>query len=615
MGESMWEQTWYWNMLREIFFFVDMLIYNLIKIIFQGIFDVADLRAVETIIDKITGRIYVLLGIYMVFKLSIVFFSYIIDPDQMTGKEKSVGKIVGNTVVMLIMLIVLPRVLFGYDVPNSKGLLYEAQDALLPMIPRILLAKEGDYTSEDAAGRADYMASTAFSSFFYRSPDAFDNENALISCSNGNSESEYPKEFPTLDDYRIRLNQACGVNGKGKYYIYNYTPILSGLVGIVMIVILVGILLDIGKRIFKLLILQMVAPVPIMSYIDPKASKEGAFGAWVKNLISTFLEVFFKLGTVYFVMFLIGEIAAKMDVTAIVTSDNIESLSFMRASFLRIILIVSLLLFAKEAPKFVKESMGIKDKGKGSGMMGAMLAGAAGYAGALSHGGGLVGSLGQAAEMTKAAMDNPGKPVNAFRNASDKMAQAISGDDKKKTGMAAWMQSQSLKRAGRYEGATAEAAAAAKADKENKEEQASILRDEYTEKARSGGYAASANDVAAFNNSRYGGRDDWSAEEVTDLKRQDAYRKVLAAEVSAKKAGTYHKEIDDRAKATGNKKNDYQDRADDNGGRRGMYHKVNPKKSGVPDLEIPDLSVRQPGLVPPPPPPPPPPPGGPPGGP
>ena len=46
-----------------------------------------------------------------------------------------------------------------------------------------------------------------------------------------------------------------------------------------------GITIDVAKRVFKLIILEVVAPIPIMSLIDPKSSKDGAFSHWLKSLI------------------------------------------------------------------------------------------------------------------------------------------------------------------------------------------------------------------------------------------------------------------------------------------------------------------------------------------
>ena len=579
------QSTWYMTPIRAVCFMIDEMIYSLMRYVFEGILQIADIRASNELINDIISRIYVILGIYMVFKLSIIFFSYIIDPDQMSSKEKSVGKVIANTVVMLAMLVMLPMLLFGHGVEGSKGLLYEAQDALLPMIPRIILGQEGAYEPSDAAEQAEQMAASAFSAFFKRAPDAFDNASALKKCNNANV-ADYPETFSTFDEYRARVNQTCKVANYGDHYVYNYSWILSGIVGIVMVVILVGILMDVAKRVFKMLILQMIAPVPIMSYIDPKSAKDGAFAQWVKNLTSTFLDIFFKLGIVYLVIFLIGKLA---------TGEVLENADASSINWLtNIVLIVGLLLFAKEAPKFIKESLGIKDKKDGGGMMGKMAGalggGAAGYAGALAHGGGVLGSLGQAASMAKVGAENAGsgKPIGAFGKASDATVQAITGDKDRKAGMAAWMNRKSLQHMGRREGATDDVATAAQKDMYAAQDESRQVQEKYKFDSENGVFSAANVTIVDYNKANsgagYKGRNDWGTqagddEIIAEAKRVTAVNNVNIAASNAAKAESQHKKISTRVDQTGNSPTANETfKANNSGSRRKMYDKSYEKK-------------------------------------
>ena len=73
--------------IRELFCFLDKLIYSLVKWILFGIFDLANLTTNSDIFSGVYSRIYVILGIFMAFKLSFSFFQYIIDPESMSGKD------------------------------------------------------------------------------------------------------------------------------------------------------------------------------------------------------------------------------------------------------------------------------------------------------------------------------------------------------------------------------------------------------------------------------------------------------------------------------------------------------------------------------------------------
>ena len=84
--------------------------------------------------------------------------------------------------------------------------------------------------------------------------------------------------------------------------------LVSTIVGIIVLVLLCGIAFDIGIRFFKMLLLEMLAPIPIMSYVDPKSQKDGAFQHWLKELGKTFIDIFIKLGLVYLILFFISEL-------------------------------------------------------------------------------------------------------------------------------------------------------------------------------------------------------------------------------------------------------------------------------------------------------------------
>ena len=74
---------------------------------------------------------------------------------------------------------------------------------------------------------------------------------------------------------------------------------------IIMALIITGFTIDIAVRAIKLAVLRLVAPVPIISYINPPKQGGGAFDNWVKSLISTYVDLFVRIAIVYFGLFLI----------------------------------------------------------------------------------------------------------------------------------------------------------------------------------------------------------------------------------------------------------------------------------------------------------------------
>ena len=88
------EQGWLMDIIRRLFSVLDGLVYKLIKWILFGIFDLSNISTNSEIFSGIYSRIYVILGIFMAFKLSFSFFQYIMDPESMVGKgDKTLSKL------------------------------------------------------------------------------------------------------------------------------------------------------------------------------------------------------------------------------------------------------------------------------------------------------------------------------------------------------------------------------------------------------------------------------------------------------------------------------------------------------------------------------------------
>ena len=449
------EQGWLMNIIRGLFANIDYIVYTLIKWVLFLIFDVSQLSANSELLNAIYHRTYLVLAVFMAFKLSFSFFQYVVNPDAMIDKKQGAGKLLQNVIIMLAALISLPNILF-FGTNGKEGLLTRAQNAFLPMLPRLILGVDngssGSSTSTATDSSiekvADEMAVEMLKAFFYP------NREQLAEVCRENSKLNFKdlKEIETLDDFTSAVNLDCDAkedktvllffkSPKARYYIYSYTFIVSLIVGIIVLATLIGMLIDVAKRVFKLVILEIIAPIPIMSLIDPDAYQKGAFGAWVHQLINTYLEIFLKIGVLYVVLMLIQQITSK---GLFKDYPNFEN-EPIRAALLTVALIIGLFQFAKEAPKFIKDSLGIKEKGDGGGTAGRFAGKTAGFmggvaagaAGGVLHGDMASGAMqgGQAALSAK-----PGQSAHAFRAGSDKAAQLRTGDDKYKTGFAASMQ-------------------------------------------------------------------------------------------------------------------------------------------------------------------------------
>ena len=178
-----------------------------------------------------------------------------------------------------------------------------------------------------------------------------------------------PKETETIEAWKKTdadpleiidlVNEWCS-SGNSNYdhdvYVLAYTPILPAILGFIFVFIILDFAVQIAVRAIKLAILRLIAPIPIISYMDPKGSGDEALNSWVKTLTSTYIDLFIRLAIVYFAFFLINEIIAGNISVSSTDSDILNTFTF-------VLICIGLFVFAKEAPKFIKKAAGMKDDG------------------------------------------------------------------------------------------------------------------------------------------------------------------------------------------------------------------------------------------------------------
>lgn len=329
---------------RTIFALIDWVFYNFISILMQAIFDIANFTLSEDIFEKLIDRVYLILGIFMLFKLTISLLTYLVNPDKISDKENGIGKLSIRVILVLVMLIMIPS---GFQLLN------EVQNALLPSIPRLILnSNAGDSSNNIVSTNGEKIAVSIYGAFYYDNPECVGGDPTGI--------TPYNQSTVTLDYMLSNVNLSCQTNNDKSMYQYEYTPVISTIAGGFMCYVLIGICITVAIRMFKMMILRMIAPIPIISYIDPKSSKDGAFSKWVKTLFTTWLELFINLGILYLIIFLIDKLlfsSAGQLVAAV------KDLGWIRGSFFIVFIILGLFAFARQAPKFIMDALGIKNQG------------------------------------------------------------------------------------------------------------------------------------------------------------------------------------------------------------------------------------------------------------
>lgn len=328
--------SWWASGLRYIFAFLDWIVYGVIQVFFRTIFNLANFELVG-FYESFEERIYVILGIFMLFKVTISLLTYLVNPDKITDKEQGMSKVVIRIITVLIMLIALP---------TAFNLLTEFQNKLLPVIPRVIVGTTTTMNNDSMGEVASDMSTTMIRGFAHKKEE----------CKG--------QELNGLTDFLTHINDECSESNNT--YKYDYLPVVSTIVGVLMVYVLFSLCISTAIRAFKLIILRTIAPVPVISYIDPKSSKNGMFSTWVKTFLSVWAELFVLIGTIYFIVYLIDFLLSGEAWRGFFDgiSNPIEGV------FLLAFVIIGLLFFAKQAPQFVFDALGIKSKGAFTRMLG-----------------------------------------------------------------------------------------------------------------------------------------------------------------------------------------------------------------------------------------------------
>ena len=387
------------DLIRLVFSFLDRPAFWLLGISYQLFFNVAsaDLFSNATIM-KFYGRVQVILGVFMMFQLAMTILRGIIQPDSFS-KDKGGGSLIRRIAVSLILITVLmpisitnPRNEYEKQLNNNGllfGTLYSLQHRILSnnTLGRLVLgttASESTYIKEndtELAKTSRVFTSTVLKGFYRinlvpedqrvdsgTKDPATINENRMCKNIDDSILEAYTRLDADPQEIISMVNETCTTDFNpcnwlkltsslcgSKKYMFTYMPILPMVVAIIFVFILLSFTIDVAVRAVKLAVLRLIAPIPIIAYMDPQGSGDEAFKSWTKILTSTYIDLFVRLAVVYFVIFIIQDTI----VNGLVIEHGSGFLGFLSL----IIIWVGLFVFAKQAPKFIKQVLGIKGDG------------------------------------------------------------------------------------------------------------------------------------------------------------------------------------------------------------------------------------------------------------
>ena len=346
---------------------IDSIVFWFIKLISQVFFLVVDTnmegQAITAKMNELMDRIYIILGVGMLFFVAYKIICLMTDPDKISNDgADSMQGIVKNVVLSVIMLSLIPTA-FNYLMQ------FQSRVVSTNVIGSIILGTSNDSSDDNNVRKAGAKVALSIYSSFYYPVDENRKIYTYYECGGRYPEEpNIPSGVPDICETYVNkydeamrnegikefildeeLNQAL-VDGEMEHI--HIIPVLAGAYAVWLYLVFT---LDIATRAIKLIFYRLIAPIPVMMRITKPVG--GAFTKWINDVIKTYLSLFIRLIIINFSLFTINLIVSR-DLLELFPSS--ESATWLAVQLAKVAVLLGILQFAKDAPKMVEELFGVE---------------------------------------------------------------------------------------------------------------------------------------------------------------------------------------------------------------------------------------------------------------
>ncbi len=356
---------------RKLCFFLDCMFVRIIDSLYQYFVKFVEGSIITpSITNDIMSRLYIIIGIFIFFKLSITIIQYLINPEMFADEKTGVSKLIKRVVLGSIVIILIPTI---FNIATGFQTAVIKDD----VIARIMLPS-------DAYKDMMRNKSKIGKEIAYLTLRGFLNLNPAIQ-EGGAAYSQFSRaEAYSNPDYINNINLDTGSG-----YAFDYLPVVSTAALIYMAAMMLKYTLEVAVRSFKMMLMQLLAPIVIVNYMTSPANDD-TMKKWLNTTISTYLIIFIRVMTLWFIALIAyylryGVPQASGEPVSLLTTDD---------SFLKALIIVALFAFLKELPTVISNIFGydLKENEVVGGLVGKALNIAKGVGlGAVAFGAGVVG--------------------------------------------------------------------------------------------------------------------------------------------------------------------------------------------------------------------------------
>ena len=342
----------------DLFFSLNVFVYRFVKYVYDAFIMLAEFNLFDN--EDLIGfasRLYSIIAIVMIFKLAFNFMKIVIDPEKSTTTKTNDGisSLISRIVLSIGMLLIMPFMFI---------LLTRIQGAILNnnVIPQLITGE-----AVDSSNAGNSLTGSLILTFVKKNTEGFSSSGDLEKIDRNYGELRTalsPKEEKENPNYENAKNiildgkregnliSVVGINFLEirKYYL-NFEWLLCLIVGMITLLIIASSLVDMGVRCVKLAFLQLIAPIPVLMYVDEKTKSSTM--SFVKEYAKTYAEVFIKVLAFSFMAYGIS----------LVTSEAFVNKLEGKSPVLLVLLLLGFLMFMKEIGNIIGAIFGFTPSG------------------------------------------------------------------------------------------------------------------------------------------------------------------------------------------------------------------------------------------------------------
>lgn len=394
--------SWITRPFTTLSLLLDGIVYTVVAYVYKIFILMAQIKFSEIykILEPLIDRVKALIMVLVMFKLGKSLIEYMIDPAKATDRNVGGAALVKNLGFTAALLILYPFI-FGV-MSDISLLIIGSEDGNYEYIGKLVDAGGGGDTgllarfiwgsdvNMEEMDVGTWLAHQTFTIFLHdMSSDGsgFSTE-TVDEALKGDNEGEFvfTKAHNLVDEIDITVEYTL--------------PFVSTIMGLYLIYSIAKVAIEIGVRMFKMIILQILAPLAIITIID-KGVSSPTFKTFCKTYISVFLEAITRIAIVFIITTFVGAFMQDGALTSFFGNASMITENVLTRGLICVIVLVAGYRLVGILPKFIDQALGTNMAGSASGggfgkFAAGLVGGAIGAASGLAIGaatGGLGGAL------------------------------------------------------------------------------------------------------------------------------------------------------------------------------------------------------------------------------